>query len=216
VTVKGEVRFPGKYSISKRETLCEFIRRAGGFTQDAYLFGTVFSRESVRKREQENIDKIFREFDTLLAELHTSPSYDNDKKLTTQKSANDTFQVIRQLKAPTAVGRMVIDMEKAGRQCTEERGALDYVNLSGGPKELAQREHAFVIQANGEVVSLRSSMSSWTWLSRPENISVTPGSTIVVPLTVDRINGREYTQSLIDTLFKAAVGTIGIKSLLGL
>jgi hypothetical protein len=97
-----------------------------------------------------------------------------------------------------------------------ERGALDYVNLSGGPKELAQREHAFVIQANGEVVSLRSSMSSWTWLSRPENISVTPGSTIVVPLTVDRINGREYTQSLIDTIFKAAVGTIGIKSLLGL
>jgi predicted thioesterase len=59
-------------------------------------------------------------------------------------------------------------------------------------------------------------MSSWTWLSRPENISVTPGSTIVVPLTVDRINGREYTQSLIDTIFKAAVGTIGIKSLLGL
>jgi hypothetical protein len=148
---------------------------------------------------------------------------------------------------------MVIEMEKAGQQCTEvadfvledgdqievpklqeevtvvgqvyhpmshkykkERGALDYVNLSGGPKELAQREHAFVIQANGEVVSLRSSMSTWTWLSRPENISVTPGSTIVVPLTVDRINGREYTQSLIDTLFKAAVGTIGIKSLLGL
>ncbi len=253
VTVKGEVRFPGRYSISKRETLCEFIRRAGGFTQDAYLFGTIFTRESVKKREQENIDKIFREFDTLLAELHTSPSYENDKKLTTQKSANDTFQVIRQLKPPTAVGRMVIEMEKVGQKCIEaadfvledgdqievpklqeevsvvgqvyhpmshkykkERGALDYVNLSGGPKELAQREHAFVIQANGEVVSLRSSMSSWTWLSRPENISVTPGSTIVVPLTVDRINGREYTQSLIDTIFKAAVGTIGIKSLLGL
>jgi polysaccharide biosynthesis/export protein len=253
VTVKGEVRFPGKYSIAKRETLCELVRRVGGFTQDAYLFGTVFSRESVRKREQENIDKIFREFDTLLAELHTSPSFDNDKKLTTQKSANDTYQVIRQLKPPTAVGRMVIDMEKAGRQCIEladfvledgdqievpklqeevtvvgqvyhpmshkyqkQRGAMDYINLSGGPKELAQREHAFVIQANGEVVSLRSSMSSWTWLSRPENISVSPGSTVVVPLTVDRINGREYTQSLIDTIFKAAVGMIGVKSLLGL
>jgi hypothetical protein len=38
----------------------------------------------------------------------------------------------------------------------------------------------------------------------------------VVPLTVDRINGREYTQSLIDTIFKAAVGMIGVKSLLGL
>lgn len=252
VTVKGEVRFPGKYSVSKRETVCELMRRAGGFTQDAYLFGTVFTREAVRKREQQNIDKIFREFDTLLAELHTSPSYDNDKKLTTQKSANDTYQVIRQLKAPTAMGRMVIDMDKAARQCLEtadfvledgdqievpklqeevtvvgqvyqpmshkyqkERGALDYVNLSGGPKELAQREHAFVIQANGEVVSLRSNMSSWTWLSRPENIGVTPGSTIVVPLTVDRINGREYTQSMVDTIFKAAVGIIGFKSLIG-
>lgn len=253
VTVKGEVRFPGKYAIRKRETLCEFVRRAGGFTQDAYIFGTVFTRESVRKREQEAIDKIFRELDTLLAEVHSSPGYDNDKKLPSPKSANDVYQVIRQLKPPVASGRMVVEMDKAANQCLEasdivledgdmivvpkmldevsvvgqvyqatshkyrpDRGALDYINLSGGVKELAQQQHAYVIQANGEVVSMRGIMSSWTWFSNPANIAVTPGSTIVVPMTVDRINGREYAQSMIQTIFQATVTIFSLKFLLGI
>jgi hypothetical protein len=82
---------------------------------------------------------------------------------------------------------------------------LDYINLSGGTKELAQREHAFVIQANGEVISVRSAASTWGWLSSPKNFQTTPGSTIVVPLSVDRINGREFSQSWIDMIYKISI-----------
>jgi polysaccharide biosynthesis/export protein len=96
-----------------------------------------------------------------------------------------------------------------------DRGAMDYINLSGGTKELAAREHAFVIQANGEVISLRGKMSSWSWFSGPSNISVTPGSTVIVPLTVDRINGREYAQSWVDIIYKTAVSAASMKLILG-
>ena len=250
VTVKGEVKFPGKYYVGKRETLCELINRVGGFTQDAYIFGTIFTRESVRKREQDNIDKIFKELDTLLAEVHTSPSFENDKKLPSQKGANDIYQVIRQLKPPKAAGRMVVNMQNATQDCIEssdlvledgdmiivpkmteevtvigqvyqpmshkyqkERGAVDYINSSGGIKELAKKEHTFVIQANGEIFSTRSGMSELPFFGRPQNISVTPGSTIVVPMSVDRINGRENMQSWIKTIYEAAVA-IGVTSLM--
>jgi polysaccharide biosynthesis/export protein len=252
VTLKGEVRFPGNYAINKRETMCEVVRRAGGFTQDAYVFGTVFTRESVRKREQEAIDKIFTNYDSLLAELHMSNSVDNDKKRPNQQGATDISNVLKGLKPPQAVGRMVVDMDRAVKKCSEgsdlvledgdavnvpkmqdevsvvgqvyqsmshkfrpDRGAMDYINLSGGTKELAAREHAFVIQANGEVISLRGKMSSWSWFSGPSNISVTPGSTVIVPLTVDRINGREYAQSWVDIIYKTAVSAASMKLILG-
>jgi protein involved in polysaccharide export with SLBB domain len=246
-TVAGEVRFPGSYPIDRRETLCSVIRRAGGFTRDAYVFGTVFTRESVRAKEQAAINKIFDQFDTLLAEVHTSSTFDNDKKLPVNHAANEVYSVIRSLKPPKAEGRMVIDAKAAAEDCDEtsdvvlesgdrivvpkftdevtvvgqvyhpashkyqpDRAALDYINLSGGAKELAVREHAFVVQANGEVMTVRSSMSSWTWLLGPSNVKVTPGATVVVPLSVDRINGREFTQSWVDMFYKAAVSAASL------
>ena len=68
-----------------------------------------------------------------------------------------------------------------------DRAALDYIGLSGGVKELAQYEHAYIVQANGEVMSVRSSTSSWGLFKSPANVKVTPGSTIFVPLSVSTV-----------------------------
>ena len=247
VTVTGEVRYPGTYTVDKRETLCGLMQRVGGMTQDAYVFGTVFLRESVRKREQDGIDRLFNQMDNLLAEVHTSPTYDNDKKLPVNTQTYDIYKVIKALKPEKAVGRMVIDMAAAVEQCDEkadvvledgdnihvpkftdevsvvgqvyfptshkfrpERAALDYINLSGGTKELAMREHAYIVQANGEVMSVRSMMSTWGWLLPPTNVAVTPGSIIFVPMSVDRINGREFAQSWGDLIYKLAISAASL------
>ncbi|MFT5506191.1 MAG: polysaccharide export outer membrane protein, partial [Gammaproteobacteria bacterium] len=45
VTIEGEVVYPGRYRIDKRETLCSLAQRVGSFTEDAYLFGSIFLRE---------------------------------------------------------------------------------------------------------------------------------------------------------------------------
>ena len=250
VTVGGEVRHPGTYEVDKRSTLCSLINRAGGFTDEAYLFGAVFTRESVRIREQEAIDRIHRQIDDLLADVHMSPGINKNNKLPETQGTWDTYQVISRLKPETAIGRMVIDLEKAAASCDEQwdlaledgdrlivprfqeevsvvgqvyfpqshqyrddRGAIDYINLSGGPKELAQREHAYVVQANGEVISLRSSASTWGWLLSPSNVKVTPGSTVYVPLSVDRINGREFTESWIDLVYKLTLSAASVNFL---
>ncbi len=46
VTLRGEVRFPGSYSIRRGETLKSVIERAGGLTSYAFPQGSVFTRES--------------------------------------------------------------------------------------------------------------------------------------------------------------------------
>jgi len=247
VRIEGEVLYPGEYTVDKRESLCGIVNKVGGFTEDAYLFGTVFTRESVRQREQEAIDRILRQMDDLLAEVHLSPGYNKESKLPVQQGTTDTFRVIQQLKPESAVGRMVIDMQAAVQRCDESadfvledgdyiyipklkqevsvagqvyfptshqylenRGAYDYINLSGGTKELAQREHAYVVQANGEVMTMRSPASTWGWLGSPKNLKVTPGSTIYVPLSVDRINGREFTESWVDLIYKLTISAASV------
>ncbi len=51
VTLSGEVRFPGKYVIRQNERVSSLIERAGGFTENAFLKGSIFTRQSVVERE---------------------------------------------------------------------------------------------------------------------------------------------------------------------
>lgn len=58
VTVTGEVKRPGTYTITKGERLSSLLRRAGGFSPDAFPKGAVFTRDSVRQRERQQLDKF--------------------------------------------------------------------------------------------------------------------------------------------------------------
>jgi len=66
VEIGGEVRFPGKYVIKKGEKLSSLIDRAGGFTDEAYLRGAVFTRESVRELQQTTLDESIRKLEVRL------------------------------------------------------------------------------------------------------------------------------------------------------
>jgi len=57
VRVEGEVQVPGVYQMSAGETLQSLLAKAGGPTGNAYLFGTAFYREQVRKEQQVNLEK---------------------------------------------------------------------------------------------------------------------------------------------------------------
>ncbi|MFH2035651.1 MAG: SLBB domain-containing protein [Candidatus Zixiibacteriota bacterium] len=60
VTIEGEVRFPGQYALmSKNETLMSMIKRAGGFTNDAFPRGTIFQRHSISEAlQRQNLSQI--------------------------------------------------------------------------------------------------------------------------------------------------------------
>jgi protein involved in polysaccharide export with SLBB domain len=60
VRVSGEVMVPGIYQIQAGETLPQLIRRVGGYSQNAFPYGLVFSRESTRVQQQANLDKSIR------------------------------------------------------------------------------------------------------------------------------------------------------------
>lgn len=57
VRVEGEVNVPGVYQMTAGDTLQGLLAKAGGPTSNAYLFGTGFFREEVRKEQQKNLQR---------------------------------------------------------------------------------------------------------------------------------------------------------------
>lgn len=71
-TITGQVRYPGVYRIANGEPLSSLIRRAGGFTPEAYFHGAKFTSPKARQIQQDSLDRLVRELemwaDTILAE----------------------------------------------------------------------------------------------------------------------------------------------------
>jgi protein involved in polysaccharide export with SLBB domain len=57
VTLSGEFTHAGVYTVQPGETLRHLVERAGGFTPNAYLYGSDFTRESTRVVQQARIDE---------------------------------------------------------------------------------------------------------------------------------------------------------------
>jgi len=57
VTLGGEIAHAGTYIVQPGETLRHLVERAGGFTPNAYLYGSDFTRESTRIVQQARIDE---------------------------------------------------------------------------------------------------------------------------------------------------------------
>jgi protein involved in polysaccharide export with SLBB domain len=58
VIVEGEVNRPGVYKLEDNETLQAVLRRAGGLTPEAYIYGSQFTRESARQDQQKSLNQL--------------------------------------------------------------------------------------------------------------------------------------------------------------
>lgn len=237
VELEGEVVRPGLYVIDRGETLCEVMKRAGGVTEDAYIFGGQLSRKSIRDMQQKTLNSIQDQLDDILVELSMSHSARNNEKTPAGDSKDEYLRIIDQLDRATPNGRLVIDLDSildcerrakvvledgdvltvprtptyvnvAGQvyvptshMYREGRDAEDYIELSGGGTVIGRVKDAYIIQANGEVMSYTGSRSS----NRITRAKIQPGAEIVVPLNLDRMNGTERLQSWTRSLMETAL-----------
>lgn len=114
VEVSGEVRFPGTYPLLKGERVSSVLRRAGGFTPNAYLRGAVFTRARVRQEQQQRLQELIREQElALLAQGTTSAQAAlSTEELQAQRQALEQQRVLlERLKAIQPEGRLVVRLE---------------------------------------------------------------------------------------------------------
>ena len=110
ISLEGEFVFPGTYAFDKGENLSSVIQRAGGFTDEAFVDGSIFLRESLKIREQQELDRLAKVLnDDLnadrLRDANSNIAVD-DAQLTLQRDA------IEALASAEAQGRLVIPLMK--------------------------------------------------------------------------------------------------------
>jgi len=114
VSLVGEVRFPGRYSIKRGETLKSVLARAGGLTEFAFPEGSVFTREDLKKREQQQLDKLTERLQSDLAMLALQGAAANQAQAGTAMAVGQSL--LSQLRSSEAVGRLVINLMRTMRE----------------------------------------------------------------------------------------------------
>jgi len=234
ITIKGEVRFPGVYSVREGETLDNVVKRAGGYTQKAFLDGAVFTRQSVKNQELVQIVKFA---DQLRLDIAT-------KGLSGEGGVNfsEASLMLKELENLKAVGRMVISLSKdenskhsdlliengdmllipSQKQTVTVVGEVqhasthfydrdnsfdDYVAMAGGIKQRADDERIYIIRANGAVILPEEQL----WFSTENNIKA--GDTIVVPLNTEYKDNLSLWSQVTGIIYNAAVAIAAVKGL---
>jgi len=112
VTLTGEVVRPGIYTVAEGERLSSVLARAGGFTERAFLKGSVFTRASLRKVEQEQLDGFLKvQEQRMLASASTTiVGAEKEEVAAQQQALQARREMLKILASKVALGRMVVQL----------------------------------------------------------------------------------------------------------
>ena len=221
ITLKGEVRRPGVYSIVRGERLSDLLVRAGGLTSVAYPYGAVFLRKSVAAREHDGFLRAARELESQLTVSMTRRS-----TLTSSLTYDAIRSLVSDLRNQQALGRISVIADPAVLATRPQVDPLveagdvlfipqrpstvtvlgEVMNSSSFPSEPNMSVQEYVDRAGGYS---RYADDSLTFVVLPDGTArqvekswfklgsdtIPPGSTVVVPKD---INPFDFRQLLVD------------------
>jgi protein involved in polysaccharide export with SLBB domain len=118
VKLEGEFIASGVYSVQPGETLRHLLARAGGFTPDAYLYGSEFTRISTRRVQQQRLNEYA---DNLEAQVSVQAANGNARAINDRDAAAvnanaaDSREAIARLRRIVPLGRIVLEVKPDSR-----------------------------------------------------------------------------------------------------
>lgn len=207
IAVAGEVMHPGRYGIQRGEHLSSILKRAGGFSSEAYPYAALLDRAAVREATAKSREDMV----TKIQEQGFSGS--RTEALSSQRERQQLIARLRQIQPS---GRMLIHI--TGNIAKWENTPVDveiragdalyipkkpnfvmvagqvynptaitfspgkhagwYLKQAGGPTSLANKKDIFVVRANGTVVGRGS--GEW-WTGNALGTTLLAGDTVFVP-----------------------------------
>jgi protein involved in polysaccharide export with SLBB domain len=114
VRLDGEFVHAGVYTVQPGETLRHLVERTGGFTPNAYLYGSEFTRESTRAMQQARIDEYVQSLAMRIERSNMAlvSSSSSAQDMTGGAAAQTSEQsLIASLKQIRATGRIVLEIK---------------------------------------------------------------------------------------------------------
>lgn len=220
VSVWGEVVFPGPYVIeSAKDRISDLIKRAGGFTPQAFPKGVYLSRinQSTIKSELDK-DKVFK----IANNKSDSISLIDDLSSVKDQIAINLEEI---LKNPNVKSNLILqegDVLTVLREKTEVRvsgevlfptqvvheknmNLKEYIGKAGGFTDAARKGRVYVLYPNGSIAKTSNFLF---FKSYPK---ITPGAEVIVPKKVQENRNKLTIGELIGlTAALASVATVVI------
>jgi polysaccharide biosynthesis/export protein len=240
VTLNGEFVFPGRYEIKDGDTLSQVIERAGGFTSFAEPRAFRFSRESLKEKEERQLQFLKQKLKEDLTEKSIESI--NAQSGSGATEASKLSAIFDQMDNRLVKGRMAVNLEKVMKSSEHD------VKLKNGdelfiPKIMQEvsvigqvqqaTSHVFdrsfelddyITRSGGLTKSADDSriyvikangevmaQGGNLWFSHDGEIE--PGDTIVVPLDTDTVDGLTLWTSVSQVIYQFGLAAAAINSL---
>jgi protein involved in polysaccharide export with SLBB domain len=122
VRLEGEFISSGVYSVLPGETLQQLVKRAGGITSEAYLYGSEFTRESTRRVQQQRLNEYV---DQIELQASTNATNNAGRAISAQDTAAaaaaqaQNQNIISSLRQARATGRIVLELPPDSRNAAQ-------------------------------------------------------------------------------------------------
>lgn len=238
VTLQGEVRFTGTFKLTRGERLSDVLARAGGLTNVAYPYGTIFLRRSAAVREREGYNRTAKEVEDQLIVAMTRVG--NNRLDPAVFAAMQTF--VSDLRNQKAIGRIVVSADPSvlaanpGQDPLLEAGDVIYipqrpatVSILGEvmqPTSVPYQPGSSIvdyIERAGGYSSLADQGQTFVvypdgtarklekaWFRLGPSTALPPGSTIVVPRDVTPLDLRQTVIDVTQVLSQLAVSIASV------
>lgn len=236
IELRGEVRFPGRYTIQRGEMLSSVIQRAGGLNRNAFMQGAIYTREDIKERERIQIKKLA---DQLRADIATKSL----SQVEGAPPAEDALLMIEQLEKQQPVGRLVLDLPSilagmpdydvqvqdgdlfyvprndntvsivgevqhaSSHRYQKDLSFDEYLKLAGGTRKRADEERIYVIKADGSVMLPES--NGWFAVAQT---GLEPGDTIVVPVDTEYRDSLSLWTQITQIFYQSGVALAALNS----
>ncbi len=151
VRLEGEFNASGVYSVLPGETLRQLLKRVGGLTPSAYLYGSEFTRLSTRRVQQQRLNEYA---DNLDAQISAQSAIANGRAVSgldtaaTAASEVQTRDTIARLRRLVPIGRIVLDLLPDSRSIDD----IPDLALEDGDRFVVPRTPA-TVSVEGQVYS---------------------------------------------------------------
>ncbi|MEQ3621960.1 MAG: SLBB domain-containing protein [Marinobacter sp.] len=241
IELKGEVRYPGQYTVRNGETLREVVQRAGGLTDNAFPEGAIFTREKLRQLEAQRLREAE---ERLQGDLVGVQLEGDDFGGQTAERTQQVQDLLEEVQDSRPIGRMVINLAaivgsddyqpirlQDGDTLTvptipqavsvfgEVQFPTSHLHSEGlTVDDYLERSGGPTRQADEERVyvvkadgSVMLPEKSRWFGGRSQQLAA--GDTIIVPIDVDRLNQLELWSNVSQIVYQMALGAAAVGNL---
>lgn len=167
VNIHGKVKYPGEYAIEDGDTLSDLLKRAGGFTNSAYVDGAVFTREELKVRQREGMERQIKDLQSRVMYIATQPTQAGENSGDKTQLVSMLGSLKEEVQKTPYVGRLSVRLENDLDKF--EGSNSDVLLKNGDALYVPEREDSVVIQGevlNPNAVVYSSAMSVSDYLEK--------------------------------------------------